>query len=429
MATISPLLNLATPVQGSLPGTWGDTVNNGITAYIDIAIAGTLSFTGDSLVTLANTVGDASGDFIGSTTAQYMAIRITATTTATKIIVGPSYSKTYLVDNASSFAITFRATGQPGVSVAAAEKCFVYYNGTDYVKISGVGATVTSVNASGGSTGMSFTGGPITSSGTLTLAGTLDVDNGGTGVTTLTGIAKGNGASAFTVAVAGTDFAAPTPANNYILTGNSAGGFSNAPAPTNGYVLGYDGANYLWVVGTSAATAASLAGGVQYQIPFQSGVGATAFNTNLTFNSATNTFSTANITTTGTVTTGGAITAPQVGSVIPFYWANQAAFPSAATYHGALAHSHADGAMYFAHSSAWVRLLDADTDVTVAQGGTGLSTLTANNVILGNGTSAPLFVAPGALGNVLTSTGSTWTSSPTAQLGPSVAKTYFMAQF
>jgi hypothetical protein len=41
--------------------------------------------------------------------------------------------------------------------------------------------TVTSIDASGGSTGMSFTGGPVTSSGTLTLAGTLDVDNGGTG--------------------------------------------------------------------------------------------------------------------------------------------------------------------------------------------------------------------------------------------------------
>ena len=44
--------------------------------------------------------------------------------------------------------------------------------------------TVTSVNASGGTTGMSFTGGPITGSGTLTLSGTLAVANGGTGATT-----------------------------------------------------------------------------------------------------------------------------------------------------------------------------------------------------------------------------------------------------
>lgn len=49
--------------------------------------------------------------------------------------------------------------------------------------------------------------------------------------------------------------------------------------------------------------------------------------------------------------------------------------------------------------------------VSVANGGTGASTLTANNVILGNGTSAVQFVAPGTSGNVLTSNGTTWTSA------------------
>ena len=52
--------------------------------------------------------------------------------------------------------------------------------------------------------------------------------------------------------------------------------------------------------------------------------------------------------------------------------------------------------------------------VTVAQGGTGASTLTANNVLLGNGTSAVQFVAPGTNGNVLTSNGTTWTSATPA---------------
>ena len=47
----------------------------------------------------------------------------------------------------------------------------------------------------------------------------------------------------------------------------------------------------------------------------------------------------------------------------------------------------------------------------VASGGTSLATLTANNVILGNGTSTPLFVAPSASGNVLTSNGTTWAST------------------
>lgn len=45
-----------------------------------------------------------------------------------------------------------------------------------------------------------------------------------------------------------------------------------------------------------------------------------------------------------------------------------------------------------------------------SSGGTGQSSLTANNVLLGNGTSAVNFVAPGTNGNVLTSNGTTWTS-------------------
>jgi hypothetical protein len=56
-------------------------------------------------------------------------------------------------------------------------------------------------------------------------------------------------------------------------------------------------------------------------------------------------------------------------------------------------------------------VLASGTAVTVAQGGTGASTLTANNVILGNGTSAVQFVAPGSNGNILTSNGTTWTSA------------------
>jgi len=43
-------------------------------------------------------------------------------------------------------------------------------------------------------------------------------------------------------------------------------------------------------------------------------------------------------------------------AVIPFYYANQSAFPSATTYHGAIAHSHSDGAMYFAHGGSWNKL-------------------------------------------------------------------------
>ena len=136
MPATTTLLGLVTPTQGTLSGTWGDTVNYGITDYVDIAIAGTLSFSGDGAITLANTTGSASGNGITSTTAQYMVIRITGTQTVTKVITGPSYSKLYMVDHAgATSAVTFKAAGQTGVSIAVGEKAFVYYNGTDYIKV------------------------------------------------------------------------------------------------------------------------------------------------------------------------------------------------------------------------------------------------------------------------------------------------------
>lgn len=67
---------------------------------------------------------------------------------------------------------------------------------------------------SGSSLGTGVTGSSLTSVGTLTggiwNATTIGVQYGGTGVTTLTGLVKGNGTSAFSAAVAGTDYLSPS---------------------------------------------------------------------------------------------------------------------------------------------------------------------------------------------------------------------------
>jgi hypothetical protein len=68
---------------------------------------------------------------------------------------------------------------------------------------------------------------------------------------------------------------------------------------------------------------------------------------------------------------------------------------------------YCDGTNFIAASAAFVN----GAVLGVSGGGTGLSTLTANNVILGNGTSSPTFVAPGTTGNVLASNGTTWAST------------------
>lgn len=63
------------------------------------------------------------------------------------------------------------------------------------------------------------------------------------------------------------------------------------------------------------------------------------------------------------------------------------------------------------------------TDLAVANGGTGASSFTANNVLLGNGTSAFQTVAPGTSGNVLTSNGTTWQSTAPAAGGGTLEAT------
>lgn len=68
--------------------------------------------------------------------------------------------------------------------------------------------------------------------------------------------------------------------------------------------------------------------------------------------------------------------------------------------------------------------LSVSTAIGVASGGTGSSSLTANNVLLGNGASALQVVAPGSSGNVLTSNGTTWTSATPAS---SPADNYVLA--
>ena len=80
------------------------------------------------------------------------------------------------------------------ITVAATDKVLVSDatdNNAKFVNISQLtaaigGGTVTSVDGSGGSTGLTLTGGAITTSGTLTLGGTLNETSGGTGQSTYT---------------------------------------------------------------------------------------------------------------------------------------------------------------------------------------------------------------------------------------------------
>jgi len=249
MATsYSTNLALALPVQGELSGTWGTTVNTGITNMVDEALGWqAFSATGgsDTLTIPDGATGVARSIFI----------QLNGTGGGT-VNVPTAKTKMYFVFNNTSSAITFKVTGQTGVSIPAAAKMALVSNGTDIIvaqnyfaaltlgaalpiasggtgststtfvnaatnvtgilpvanggtatatpalvqgtgvtitgtwpnqtiNATGTGGTVTSVDVSGGTTGLTTSGGPVSTSGTITLAGTLAVANGGTGITSL----------------------------------------------------------------------------------------------------------------------------------------------------------------------------------------------------------------------------------------------------
>ena len=98
------------------------------------------------------------------------------------------------------------------------------------------GGSVTSINASGGSTGLVFTGGPIASNGTLTLSGTLAVASGGTG--TINPVQTASAPLAITGSF---------PNTNVSLTGTVSvanGGTGVATVPGQNQVLLGDGTQY-----------------------------------------------------------------------------------------------------------------------------------------------------------------------------------------
>lgn len=148
-------------------------------------------------------------------------------------------------DSAGTFTITVPATdgvlpvpatvgtaGQALISNGSSPPNWQYLAGT---------GTVVSVGVSGGTTGLTTSGGPVTGSGTITLAGTLAVANGGTGVTALgTGVVAALGVnvgSAGAPVVNGGALGTPSSGTVTNLTGTASiniNGTVGATTPTTG---------------------------------------------------------------------------------------------------------------------------------------------------------------------------------------------------
>ena len=119
-----------------------------------------------------------------------------------------------LIGNGTGYSVA-NITAGTGISV-------VNSAGGITIATAGGSGTVTSVGVSGGSTGLTTSGGPITTSGTITLGGTLAITNGGTGATTDSGARSNLGLGSI----------ATQNANNVNITGGSISGVTLSGLPT-----------------------------------------------------------------------------------------------------------------------------------------------------------------------------------------------------
>ena len=71
---------------------------------------------------------------------------------------------------------------------------------------------------------------------------------------------------------------------------------------------------------------------------------------------------------TGIVDANGQIVGAATSNIIPFLYSNYSLFPSATTYHGAVAHAHNTGKLYYAHGGNWIELVSKEITGTVGTG-------------------------------------------------------------
>jgi hypothetical protein len=203
MATYVNNLRLKEITTGDEDGTWGTSTNTNLELITDGFSYGTKEIAADANETF--TMPDATAD---ATRSLYLKFTSAVSLTATReITLGPNtISKTWIIENATSGSqiITIKQGSGATVDVANGSKVMVVTDGAGAgaavfnANPTEVGGTVTSVGGTGTVNGITLTG-TVTSSGNLTLGGTLaNVDlttqvtgtlpiaNGGTGTTSTT---------------------------------------------------------------------------------------------------------------------------------------------------------------------------------------------------------------------------------------------------
>ena len=450
MASSWSALKIELLETGANSGSWGTLTNANLgDAVLGEAITGsaTVDFASDADVTITLT------DVATTQAARNLRLNITESSTGIgsvrNLILGSGcqIEKFYLINNTGTGAKTVKNTSGTGITVPAGKATLVYNNGTNVVDAASYFTSLTLGSAlpvaSGGTGITSFGSGVATFLGTpssanlaaaltdetgsgsavfstsptlvtpnlgtpstlvLTSAtglplssgvtGTLPIANGGTGSTSTTFVdAATNVTGILPVANGGTATATPSliQGSGVTITGTWPNQTINATG-TGGTVTAVSVASANGLAGTSS-------GGATPALTLSTSITGVLKGNGTAISAAT----------AGTdyVAPGGALGTPASGT--------------ATNLTGLSLTTGVTGTLPIANGGTGTTsttFVDAATNVTgtlpVANGGTGASTLTSNNVLLGNGTSAVQFIAPGSTGNVLTSDGSTWASTPPA---------------
>lgn len=189
------------------PGTGGGTVNSvALSAPSVFGVSGSPVTTTGTL-TLSFATGQTSNSILATPDGTTGALSLRTIVNGDLPTVNTAHGGT----GVTTITGPVKGNGTSAFSAAAAADIYGLWSGTcnssSFLRGDGACAspgtgTVTSVALTVPS-GFSVTGSPITTSGTLAISGTLNPAAGGTGVATLSGIAKGNGTSAFTTAASG----------------------------------------------------------------------------------------------------------------------------------------------------------------------------------------------------------------------------------
>jgi hypothetical protein len=193
-STLTGAVTATAGVTGPLTSSSVAITGGSITGITDLAVAdgGTgASTAATALNNLLPSQTSAASKYLQSdgTNASWDAVSLsTADITGTLGVANGGTGQTSFTDGQLLIGNTTGNTLTPATLTAGSGVTITNGSGAITVAFTGPGAgSVTSVDVSGGTTGLTTSGGPITGSGTITLAGTLAVANGGTGVATSTG--------------------------------------------------------------------------------------------------------------------------------------------------------------------------------------------------------------------------------------------------